>query len=74
MGNLVSAKQFADRLGVSLRTLEELIAQGRIPPHIRLGRLRRWHPEQVDTWINEQFSRVNGEKASKQPDQIQPMA
>lgn len=74
MGNLVSAKQFADRLGVSLRTLEEFIAQGKIPPHIRLGRLRRWHPEQVDTWINEQFSRVNEEKTSKQPDQIRPMA
>lgn len=72
MGNLVSAKQFADRLGVSLRTLEEFIAQGRIPPHIKLGRLRRWHPEQVDTWINEQFSRANGEKANKQPDQIRP--
>lgn len=58
MGNLVSAKEFANRLGISVRTLEELIVQGKVPPHIKVGRLRRWHPEQLDKWINEQFARV----------------
>lgn len=58
MGSLVSTKEFANRLGVSVRTLEELIVQGKVPPHIKVGRLRRWHPEQLDKWINEQFARV----------------
>ncbi len=59
MENLVSAKEFADRLGISLRTLEELILHGKVPPYIKLGRLRRWHPEQVDKWINEQFAHAS---------------
>lgn len=58
MRNLVSTKEFANRLGISVRTLEELIVQGKVPPHIKVGRLRRWHPEQLDKWINEQFARV----------------
>lgn len=58
MKNLVSTKEFANRLGISVRTLEELIVQSKVPPHIKVGRLRRWHPEQLDKWINEQFARV----------------
>ncbi|WP_435626580.1 helix-turn-helix transcriptional regulator [Candidatus Ferrigenium straubiae] len=58
MGNLVSAQEFANRLGISLRMLEELIIQGKVPPYIKFGRLRRWHPEQLDKWINEQFARA----------------
>ena len=61
MGNLVSAKEFADRLGISVRTLEEMIIQGKVPPYIKLGRLRRWHPEQVNKWINEQFAHASEE-------------
>lgn len=61
MENLVSTKEFAIRLGISVRTLEELIVQGKVPPHIKVGRLRRWHPEQLDKWINEQFARVTEE-------------
>lgn len=66
MANLVSAREFADRLGISLRMFEAMIVQGKIPGHIKLGRLRRWHPEQVDRWINEQFAKANGESASTQ--------
>ena len=61
MGNLISAQEFASRLGVSLRTLEDLIIQGKVPPYIKLGRLRRWHPEQVEKWINEQFTHASEE-------------
>ncbi len=55
MDNLLSAKQLAERLGISLRLLEQLIARGQVPPCIRLGRLRRWSPLQVDKWIEEQI-------------------
>lgn len=63
MGKLVSAKEFADRLGISVRTLEDLIVRGKVPPHIKVGRLRRWHPEQVDNWISEQFAHAEDSKA-----------
>ncbi len=62
MENLVSAKQFAERLGISVRTLEELIAQGKVPPFIKVGRLRRWHPDQ----INDQFTQLTEEKTEAQ--------
>lgn len=58
MDNLLSAQALAARLGISIRMLEDLILQGKTPPYIKLGRLRRWHPAQVDAWINEQFARV----------------
>lgn len=66
MANLVSAREFADRLGISLRMFEAMIVHGKAPPYIKLGRLRRWHPEQVEHWINEQFAKANGELASTQ--------
>lgn len=61
MGNLVSAQEFANRLGISLRMLEDLIVQGKVPPYIKLGRLRRWHPEQLEKWIDEQFAHADEE-------------
>lgn len=66
MENLVSAKQFAERLGISVRTLEELIAQGKVPPFIKVGRLRRWHPEQINVWINDQFTQLEEDKTEAQ--------
>lgn len=74
MGNLISTKQFADRLGISVRTLEELILQGKVPPYIRLGRLRRWHPEQVDKWINEQFAQAAGDGTDQHRSELRPAA
>ena len=56
MGALVSTNELANRLGISVRMLETLIAKGQVPPFIKIGRLRRWHPERVDAWINERFS------------------
>lgn len=66
MENLVSAKQFADRLGISVRTLEDLITQGKVPPFIKVGRLRRWHPEQINAWINDQFTQFAEDKPGAQ--------
>ncbi|OAI75657.1 hypothetical protein RSP799_23025 [Ralstonia solanacearum] len=52
---LISAKQLADKLGVSVWTLEDLIIRGVVPPHIKLGRLRRWDSTQVDAWLQGAF-------------------
>lgn len=56
MDNLLKIADVAAKLNISVRMLEELILQGKAPPYIRLGRLRRWHPEQVNAWIDSQFS------------------
>jgi len=72
MDSLLSAQAFAARLGISVRMLEDLILQGKTPPYIKLGRLRRWHPTQVDAWISEQFSAVNSQAETNVKAQIRP--
>jgi len=39
---LVSPAELAAMLGVSRRMIERLAAGGKLPPSMRLGRLRRW--------------------------------
>jgi len=55
MKRLIGAREFAEKLGVSPRMLEELIARGQVPQYIRFGRLRRWDEVQVDSWLDKQF-------------------
>lgn len=55
MKRLIGAREFAEKLGVSPRMLEDLIAKGQVPQYIKLGRLRRWDEVQVDTWLDKQF-------------------
>jgi len=43
--------QMADLLGCTQRTVANLLAAGRIPKPVRLGRLVRWPVSQVDEWI-----------------------
>jgi excisionase family DNA binding protein len=48
---LLTIHQVADRLAISLRTLESMIARGEAPPHVRVSKLRRWEPAELDAWI-----------------------
>lgn len=57
MKRLIGAREFAEKLGVSQRMLEDLIARRQVPQYIRLGRLRRWDEVQVDSWLDEQFQK-----------------
>lgn len=49
---LIDVETLAQVLQISKRHLETLLASGDAPPFIRIGRLRRWRPEDVKTWIH----------------------
>ena len=49
---LLDAKAVAARLGVSVRTLDRLVARGAIRP-LLVGRQRRFHPATVDAYVRE---------------------
>ena len=52
--DLLTATQFAERLGVSLRTLRRLMDSGRVPQPVRYSRkLVRWKKSVVDQYIEE---------------------
>lgn len=59
---LISAKELAERLGISIRTLEDLIVRGEIPSPMRFGRARRWEPELVERWIKKKAEDAAGVK------------
>lgn len=61
MPRLISAKQLADRLGISLRSLEQLISRHAAPKYIWLGGVRRWDPERVEEWLQREFERDTDE-------------
>jgi excisionase family DNA binding protein len=48
---LVSARTFAKRLGVSVRTLWRLRSSGKLPQPVRLGGTIRWRSAELDAWI-----------------------
>jgi excisionase family DNA binding protein len=49
---LLTIHQVADRLAISVRTLESMIARGEAPPHLRISKMRRWDPAGLDAWIS----------------------
>jgi excisionase family DNA binding protein len=50
--DLLTARQVADRLSVSVRTVWRLVARGDFPKPIRVNcRLVRWKAEEVDRYI-----------------------
>jgi len=51
MEKQLTARELADHLNVSLRTLELLIMRNEAPVHYRIGRARRWDPKVVREWI-----------------------
>jgi len=46
-------KDIAELIGCNERTVHNLLAAGRIPKPVRLGRLVRWPVERVDAWISD---------------------
>ena len=51
---LITAKEVSALLGISARMLEYLISTDAAPPHLRIGRLRRWQRADVKTWVEQQ--------------------
>lgn len=56
---LLTRSELADRLAVSLRTVDALLASGRLP-HFRLGRCVRFEPAAVEALLAK--SHVNTKK------------
>ncbi len=50
---LMSARQVAELLNISTRTLWRLKSAGRLPSAIRIGKSIRWRREDLNTWIEE---------------------
>jgi len=47
----LSARQLAERLGVSLRHVRRMDSAGLLPRPVRLGRAVRWPVDEVDGWL-----------------------
>lgn len=49
---LLSARDLAGVLGVSVRSIWRWVSSGRLPkPDLRYGQLVRWRPETITAWI-----------------------
>lgn len=53
MEMLLTTEEVARLLRVSPRKFENMVKAGRVPAFIRVGRLRRWEPEVVKTWLKD---------------------
>lgn len=52
MGKLLSTRQLATQLQVSLRTVRRMRERGLGPPPIRMGRVVRYREEDVQAWLD----------------------
>ncbi len=48
---LLNSKEAARLLRMSTRNLYKLLASGRIPPPVRIGRAVRWNYQQIEAWV-----------------------
>jgi excisionase family DNA binding protein len=45
----------AERLGVSIRTVENLVRRGEIPPPATIGGRVLWHPDVFNKWLDQRL-------------------
>ncbi len=50
---LLDLNEVAAMMRISRRHAETLLATGVIPPPIRYGRIRRWHPDLIAEWLRD---------------------
>jgi len=64
----LSAKELAERLGVSLRHVRRMDSAGMLPRPCRLGRAVRWSTETINSWLaagapdRRTWQRIKGEQ------------
>jgi excisionase family DNA binding protein len=51
------AREVAERLDVSLRTVWAWTAAGRLPPPFRMGRVTRWRSSEIEAYVAARQSR-----------------
>ena len=52
-GELLTVRQVAELLQVSVSTVERMTRRGEGPPSIKFGRSRRWFKPDVLAWLRE---------------------
>ena len=57
MDALLDANEVTKLLGVSRRTLENLLARSEGPEYLSIGRQRRWRPTDIDRWVELQLKK-----------------
>lgn len=57
---LLNKKSLTERLGVSTRTVENLVAAGQFPPGVRIGRFVYWSETVVEAWQKRLFAVQEG--------------
>ena len=54
--SLLKKEQVCKVLGISARTLENLVHDGAFPPAVRLGKWCYWSQKVIDVWVQRQFA------------------
>ena len=49
---LINARQLAQELGVSTRTLYSLMNSGQLPAGMKIGKSRRWDSDKLKQWLD----------------------
>lgn len=62
---LLSASEVAETLGISRRRFETLISEEGGPPYLTIGRMRKWTPEDVKSWVRASVSREAKSRARR---------
>jgi len=52
--SLLSSQQMSALLGLEVQTIRKMARDGRLPPHIKVGKAHRWRLEVVEQWLREQ--------------------
>ena len=51
METLITSQGLAETFGIPLRTLDQWAYQGKGPKFVKVGRHRRYRPEDIDQWV-----------------------
>jgi excisionase family DNA binding protein len=62
MRRLITIQEAAEYTGLSVHTLYTMVSQKRIP-YVKLGRLTKFDPKAIDTWIGQNTVMPMPEKA-----------
>ena len=65
---LITKKEMAAKLSVSVDWIEQAIPKGQVPPPVKLGELIRWVDEVIDKWIREGCPEVKQQESHLESD------
>ena len=61
MQELLTVKEVAVMLSLSVRSIWRMDAEGRIPKSIKIGKSRRWNAKALTQWIQNGCPRMGGD-------------